>query len=291
MITDTLFSQIKSVFFIEMYPFFAFILGWIFTGSFTGGLATAFIVLIINRLFLRRTVRSQKHYKQQDFTHILMVFTAHLVQSDGDTIKYSELNYVKKYLVRYFDTETAKELLISLRDILNSPPDINVYCAEVNKNATIHEKLYILQFLFGLATVDGSFIQSELQSIQMISDLIGVSRNDFESIKAMYVMFNTGAGFGYGNGYGQGYGGYSQHSSSGNYNTFNNYSLENDYKILEVPSTATDEEVKKAYRSLAMKFHPDRVTHLGEEIRKDAEEKFTKLNQAYERIKKSRGMN
>ncbi len=54
--------------------------------------------------------------------------------------------------------------------------------------------------------------------------------------------------------------------------------------------SATDEEVKKAYRRMAMKYHPDKVSHLGEEIRKSADDKFRKVNEAYNRIKKERNM-
>ena len=59
---------------------------------------------------------------------------------------------------------------------------------------------------------------------------------------------------------------------------------------LEVCYNATDEEVKKAYRRMAMKFHPDKVATAGEEIRKQATEKFRGINEAYEHIKKQRGL-
>ena len=51
-----------------------------------------------------------------------------------------------------------------------------------------------------------------------------------------------------------------------------------------------DEEVKKAYRKMAMKYHPDKVAHLGEDFRKTADEKFKKVNEAYEKIKRERNM-
>jgi hypothetical protein len=67
-------------------------------------------------------------------------------------------------------------------------------------------------------------------------------------------------------------------------------SLEEAYKVLEVEPTATDDEVRAAYRRLALKHHPDRVATLGEDIRKAAEEKFQSINNAKERIYKARGM-
>ena len=60
-------------------------------------------------------------------------------------------------------------------------------------------------------------------------------------------------------------------------------------RVLGVESTATDDEVKKAYRQMAIKFHPDKVAQMGEEFQKGAKEKFQKIQDAYEAIKKNRG--
>jgi len=67
--------------------------------------------------------------------------------------------------------------------------------------------------------------------------------------------------------------------------------LESAYKVLEISPSATDEEVKKAYKKMAVKYHPDKVSHLGEDVQKSATEKFKKINEAYERIKKQRNLN
>nr|WP_317165144.1 DnaJ domain-containing protein [Draconibacterium halophilum] len=63
---------------------------------------------------------------------------------------------------------------------------------------------------------------------------------------------------------------------------------DSDYKILEIERSANEEELKKAYRRMAMKYHPDKVSNLGEEVQNAAKEKFQKVNQAYENIKKER---
>jgi DnaJ like chaperone protein len=65
---------------------------------------------------------------------------------------------------------------------------------------------------------------------------------------------------------------------------------DSDYKILEITKEATEEDIRKAYRKMAMKYHPDKVVNLGPEIQKDAKEKFLKVQQAYENIKKAKGL-
>ena len=59
------------------------------------------------------------------------------------------------------------------------------------------------------------------------------------------------------------------------------------YKVLNIPSTATDEEVKKAYRELARKYHPD--NYHDNPLADLAQEKMKEINAAYEEVQKSRG--
>jgi len=119
-----------------------------------------------------------------------------------------------------------------------------------------NSRVQLLHILFGIASADGKVDKSELDTIGTISSLLGISSADFLSIKAMFIK-NT----------------------------------ESDFQILEIESSASDDEIKKAYRKMAVKFHPDKVAHLGEDYRKDAEEKFKKVQEAYENIKKQRGFN
>jgi DnaJ like chaperone protein len=189
----------------------------------------------------------------------------------------SELDFVRAYLLRILGHEKTQEALLVLRDMLEKEFDITSVAQQFGRNASIHEKLMMLQFLFGLAATDGTVHNAEMETIRFISRGMGISDSDFESLRAMF--------FGWQGNYN---GGGSSSSSSSYRSTYN---IENDYKVLEIEYSATDDEVKKAYRKQAMKHHPDKVNHLGEEIRKSAEERFAKLNEAYERIKKARSIN
>jgi len=66
-------------------------------------------------------------------------------------------------------------------------------------------------------------------------------------------------------------------------------SKDNAYKILEIDKSATDDEVKKAYRKMAKKYHPDRLQDIGDAHKEAAKEKFQKVQAAYEKIKEERG--
>ncbi len=236
----------------------------------------------------RRTVFSSHYYNglsQNEFVDTLMQLTAVVIKSDDKMLK-SELDYVKQYLIKNLGTRQAQNAVLNLRDYLKQNIDSEQLCRKLSQNASLQERLLILQFLFGLAKADGNVDNSEVQTIQMIASWMGIPSATFESLKAMFL------GYGYYSGYQQqgfGYGG--GYSSEGSSYSSTSYNFDEDYKILEISPDASDEEVKKAFRKAAMKHHPDRVSHLGEEARKAAEEKFAKVNEAYNRIKKSRGIN
>lgn len=182
----------------------------------------------------------------------LLVLTAAVMKADGKVLK-SELDYVKKFMVHNFGEASATEAVRMLRDLINQTIPVNEVCNQIKQNMNYSARLQLLHFLFGIAQADGEVAVNEKEIIGVISREMGLTDKDFESIQAMFVP-NTEA----------------------------------DYKILEIETTATDEEVKKAYRRMAMKFHPDKVSHLGDDFQKAAHEKFQSVNKAYENIKKER---
>ena len=261
-------------------------------GNFFTGLIGYFIGRLIDHWVNGTTVRtsfSSHHISQDEFIDMLMQLTAAVMQADNKMLK-SELDFVKTYLVNNIGVNKAQKAILELRDYLNQPIDLQSVCQNIKNNSNIQERLLIMQFLFGLAQADGHIDATEVNIIRNIALSIGIPSSTFESLKSMFMGYSYHGGYGstYGSSFGSDYG---YNSGSNSYSSTTYHNLNDDYKILEVSPDAADEEVKKAYRKAAIKHHPDKVSHLGEEVRKAAEEKFSKVNEAYERIKKSRGMN
>lgn len=184
----------------------------------------------------------------------LLVLVSAVMKADGKILK-SELNYTKDFFVRSFGAPAAGEAVKILRDLLNQNIPVTEVCHQIQKNMDLSSRLQLLHFLFGIAGADGTVHDSEHKLIEHIAQQMGINEKDYKSIESMFVA-NTDAA----------------------------------YKILEVEPGATDDELKKAYRKMAVKYHPDKVHYLGEDVQKAANEKFQKVNEAWETIKKKRNI-
>ena len=230
-------------------------LGWAFGGP-IGGL----IGYGIGSLFEKgsRAENSSGQASQSttrgDFAVTFVVLTASIMKADGKVVK-SELDFVKTYFVKFFGAEQAKDMLQMLKDVLKKSINVNEITGQVQQYMNYSSRLQVLHFLYGIAQADGKITADEADLIRQISQGIGISTSDCTSIKNMYIEETDSA-----------------------------------YKILEILPDATDAEVKKAYKKMAIKYHPDKVSYLGEEARKAAEEKFKKLSEAYEKIKDQRNI-
>ena len=233
-------------------------LGWAFGGPLGGIIGYA-----IGALFSGngpRVIRSQVEdtfgntEEKRDFNVTLLVLSAAVMKADGN-VKRSELDYVKRFFLQNFGQERAENYVKMLREILEKEYNLYEISQQVGRYMDYSSRLQLLHYLFGIADADGRVSPEELSVINTISDYMGITNSDFQSVKAMFIKETDSA-----------------------------------YKILGVDANATDEEVKKAYREMAKKNHPDLVSNLGDEVREAAEKKFQEINAAYETIKKQRGI-
>ncbi len=232
-------------------------LGFVFGGP-IGGLLGFFLGSVVDGTSVSREqpTSDRRLYRTTagDFGMSLIVLIAAVMKADGKILR-SELDYVKRFFVSQFGPGTAQEALQMLRDLLKQDIPLRDVCTQIRQNMDYPSRLQLIHILYNISAADNHFGTAEVSVIKTIADYMGISASDYESIRNMFIPSTDAA-----------------------------------YRVLEVERTATDEELKKAYRKMALKYHPDKVSHLGDDFRKSAEEKFKAVNQAWEKIKKERNI-
>ncbi len=191
--------------------------------------------------------------KSGDFEVSLLILASVVIKADGVQDQ-RELDFVRQQFTNMYGKDRANKAFRLFKGIAKQNISTRQVCMQIRQMMDHASRLQLLHFLFGIAKADGVVVEKELKQIYTISGYLGISNKDYESIKAMF------------------------------YNSLNNA-----YKILEIEKNVSDDEVKRAYRKMAKKYHPDRISHLGEEHRDGAEEKFRQVQEAYEQIQKERG--
>ena len=189
-----------------------------------------------------------------DFTMSLLVLVAAVMKADGQVMQ-SELDYVRNYFNQSFGPAASREAMLYLRDLLKQQIPLKEVSIQIRQRLDKASRLQLLHFLFGVSQADGKVHPEEVRVIEQIAGYLGISEADMKSIRNMFFE-----------------------------------DVDSAYKILEIKKSVSDEEVKKAYRRMANKYHPDKVAYLGDDVRKAAGEKFRKVKDAYDKIKKERGM-
>jgi DnaJ like chaperone protein len=246
-----------------MIKWFAAILGYSFLrfpGAILGFLVGSFIDnLSINKGGGARTVFSdftRQTVSPADFELNLLSLCSIVIKADGQASQ-RELDYVRQYFISTYGKEKANAIFRTFNDVIKKREvSAQRICTYLNQRTRYEVRLQLIHFLFGIAQADGQVSQSEVSKIRELAGYLRVGLNDFESIMAMFIK-----------------------------------SADNAYKILEIQRSASDDEVKKAYRTMAKKYHPDKVITENEAIKKGAEEKFKEVQKAYEVIQQERGMN
>ena len=201
--------------------------------------------------FQNSTIKNQE--QRNSFLMSLLVLSAAVVKADGKTTS-QELATIRSFFASNFGPQAAVEAENIIKELITK--DFNLYevCEQVRTNMDYSQRLQLYQFLVSLGACDG-LMKAEIDILEVIAANIRLSKSDSDSIFAIYRPNN-----------------------------------DSNYRILEIDPSATNDEVKKAYRKMAVKYHPDKVATLGEDVQKAAEVKFKAVAQAYEAICKERGM-
>jgi len=222
--------------------------GWFFAGPIGG----------IIGYYVGKNVFASKVDNKTAFEISLLILSSVVIKADGKVLK-SELDYVKKFFTNTFGAKKSNEYFRMFNNL--NKQDLNSIlrqvCLQLNGNINHSSRLEIVHFLFGVAAADNEIHSKEIETIKKIATYMNINPYDFESIKSMLLADGT--------------------SNS-----------ENWYKILGLTKNATDADVKKAYRKMAVKYHPDKLIGVSEDIKNLAEEKFLAVKEAYEQIIKSR---
>ncbi|WP_375326044.1 TerB family tellurite resistance protein [Flagellimonas sp. GZD32] len=190
-----------------------------------------------------------------DFELNLLSLCSIIIKADGQ-VNQRELDYVRQYFLSTYGKEKSNAIFRTFNEVIKKREvSAQRICAFMEQRTRYEVRLQLLHFLFGIAQSDGQVSKAEVEKLREIAGYLRVGRSDYESIMAMFIE-----------------------------------AADNAYKILEISKNATDDEVKKAYRTMAKKYHPDRVITENEAIRKGAEEKFKEVQKAYETIQKERGI-
>lgn len=191
--------------------------------------------------------------QRNSFLMSLLVLSTAVIKADGKATS-EEMARLREFFARNFGSQAAYEADEIVNDLLKK--DFNLYevCSQIRSCMDYSQRLQLYHFLVSLGACDG-LQQREIDVLETIANYIGLSKGEADSIIAQFRPSN-----------------------------------DSNYKILEIDPSATDEEVKKAYRKMAVKYHPDKVATLGADVQKAAEEKFKAVSKAYEEICRERGI-
>ena len=227
-------------------------LGWAMFGP-LGGILGYYIASQAEKAAEANDEQQRIQGQRNSFLMSLLVLSAAVIKADGKTTS-QELSTLRSFFARNFGPQAGNEAEEIVKDLLSR--DFNLYevCTQVRSCMDYSQRLQLFHYLVSLGACDG-LDKSEVDILEVIASYIGHSKTEADSVIAQFRPSN-----------------------------------DRNYRILEITPDATDEQVKKAYRKMAIKYHPDKVATLGEDVQKAAEEKFKAISQAYEAICRERGM-
>lgn len=243
-----------------------YVLGWLFDASFDNsgsllGYSGHEYEDSSSNDYQQRTYEGQRN----SFLFSLLVLSSYIIRADG-RIMHSEMEVVRAFLRKNFGEKAVSEgeqILLRLFEQQKQmganafKTTIRQSCQQIAANMDYSQRLMLVNYLVLIAQADGNVATEEINALREVALYLGLSTADVDSMLNLRGSAND---------------------------------LEKAYKVLGITPDATNDEVKAAYRKMALQHHPDRVAKLGDDVRQAAEKKFKEINEAKERIYKARGI-
>ena len=192
-------------------------------------------------------------YNPSDFELNLLSLCALVIKADGSNPTQKELDYVRYKFISLYGKEKADDIFRTYNQVKQNEVPLTRICMDLRVHTNYEARLSIIHFLFDVASLDGRVKEAEMALIERINKNLLINQSDFESVKAMFRQ-----------------------------------EKDDDYTILGLTKDASEADTKKAYRDMVKNYHPDRIDTNDAAVRRGAEQKFKRIQEAYESIQKQR---
>ena len=196
----------------------------------------------------------QSTVHHQRFMELLVHILILVAKSDGK-ISPSELDAIRGFFRT--NLQMSEQKMIWVNDLIKHSTQSNYSlqecCIEFLNRFNYESRMILLQLVYRVVMADGVVAQSEQTIIDQIVSFLQIRASDHERIRSFFKPQQTAA---------------------------------DHYAVLGVSRDASKADIKKAYRQACKEHHPDKVHHLGPELKKVAEEKLSKINVSYDVLMK-----
>ena len=221
------------------------------------------------KLFEKEQRQRNDNAQPGEFEISLLILSAIVIKADGEADQ-RELDYVRNHFVQQFGKQRANKAFKFFNEIIkNEIVSTERACLQLQRRMSYNGRIQILRYLFGIAASDGYVGVNEINEIRKIAGFLRINRTDYDNVASQFGNYSNRNGY--------------QKAD------YSRYSSKSAYETLGISKSATTTEIKKAFRTLAKKYHPDKLHSASENEKKIAEEKFKEVSAAYELLQLERG--